>query len=295
MSAGKTYSNTTSWLFLAPFLLTSAVFLLWPLVLSIPLSLQQTYGPKTTAWVGADNFRFLLHDPLFWTALRNTAVFAATSILIQVPVSLGLALLLNRRQTRGRSFLRLVFFAPSLVGTVFAGLMFSILFEKHTGLVNTALHAVVPAFNPEFAWLESHVMAALVLSALWLYAGFNMIFFLAALQAMPAELHEAASLDGAGRLQRFRHVTLPHLMPVLSFVVLTSLLGSFQLFELPLALLRGPGPDNAGLTLVMYLYQTGFLTADLGYASAIGWSLAMILIVFAVLQRGFLSRTDRDS
>lgn len=280
------------WLFLSPFLLATAVFLAWPLVQSLLLSFQQTFGPRTSAWVGLENFRHLLSDPLFWKALRNTVVFAAGSVFLQLPLSLGLAMLLNRPGVRGRALFRLVFFAPSLVGLVFVGLLFSLMFEKRSGLVNTLLHSLFPAFDPEFAWLQAHVMPALIIAALWLYVGFNMIYFLAALQNVPDEQLEAAALDGAGPWDRFRHVILPEILPVVSFVVLLSLLGSFQLFELPFILLGGPGPDNRGLTIVMYLYQSGFVTGDLGYASAIGWALAVFMGGFALVHRLWLRREE---
>ncbi|MFH1498398.1 MAG: sugar ABC transporter permease [Verrucomicrobiota bacterium] len=280
------------WLFLAPFLATSAVFLLWPLGQSVVLSFQQTFGPQATRWIGLDNFRFLLGDALFWKAVRNTLLFTAGSVFIQLPLSLGLAMLLNRPGLRGRAFYRLVFFAPSLVGLVFVGMMFALFFEKRTGLINTGLHALFSGWDPDFAWLDVAVMPALILAALWLYVGFNMVYFLAALQNVPAELLEAADLDGAGPWDRFRHVVLPEILPVASFVLLLSLLGSFQLFELPFILLNGPGPDDAGLTLVMYLYNTGFVTGDLGYASAIGWVLAVALMGLAAAQRWFIRRTE---
>lgn len=280
------------WLFLSPFLFTLALFLAWPLVQSMLLAFQQTYGPRTSAWVGFSNFRFLLRDPLFWTALRNTVLFACGSIFIQLPLSLGLAMLLNQPRLRGRALFRLVFFAPSLVGLVFVGLLFSLMFEKRSGMVNIILHSLFPSFNPEFAWLQEYVMSSLIIAALWLYVGFNMIYFLAALQNVPEELLEASSLDGAGPWQRFRHVILPEILPVVSFVGLLSLLGSFQLFELPYILLGGAGPDNRGLTIVMYLYQNGFQSGDLGYASAIGWVLALILGGFALGHRLWLRRKE---
>lgn len=283
------------WVFLAPFLLTFGVFLVWPLVQSVTLVFQQTFGPKSTAWVGLGNFKFLYHDPLFWKAVRNTAVFAAGSVCIQLPLSLGLALLLNRPGLRGRAFFRLVFFAPSLVGLVFVGLLFSLIFAPRTGLVNTALHDFFPSFDPEFPWLQIYIMPALILSALWLYVGFNMVYFLAALQSVPEELMEAAALDGAGPWHRFRHIVLPEILPIASFVVLMSLLGSLQLFELPYVLLNGgPGPDNRGLTIVMYLYQTGFMTGDLGYASTIGWVLAFFMGAFALGQKWFNKRHEEN-
>ena len=268
------------------------MFLAWPLIQSVLLSMQQTYGPRTTRWIGFENFTFLLGDPLFWKALRNTVVFACGSVFLQLPLSLGLAMLLNRPGLKGRAFFRLIFFAPSLVGLVFVGLMFALMFEKRTGMINVALHALFASFNPEFPWLQEYVMPALILAALWLYVGFNMIYFLAALQNVPAELMEAAALDGAGPWQRFRHVVVPEIMPVVSFVVLLSLLGSFQLFELPFILLNGPGPDNSGLTIVMYLYQMGFSANDLGYASAIGWMLALMLGTFALGQRLWMKKEE---
>ena len=190
------------WLFLAPFFATSVVFLLWPLGQSVVLSFQQTFGPRATQWVGLDNFRFLFGDPLFWKAVRNTLLFTAGSMFIQLPLSLGLAMLLNRPGLRGRAFYRLVFFAPSLVGLVFVGMMFALFFEKRTGLINVGLNSLFSAWNPDFAWLDVAVMPALILAALWLYVGFNMVYFLSALQKVPAELREAADLDGGGSWDR---------------------------------------------------------------------------------------------
>lgn len=129
-------------------------------------------------------------------------------------------------------------------------------------------------------------MPAIILASLWMYIGFNMIYFLAALQSVSKDLTDAATVDGANARQRFYHITLPAIRPVASFVLLLSLIGSFQLFELPYLLLNQTGgPNNQGLTIVMYLYQTGFETGDLGYASAIGWSLAILLGGFAVVQQ----------
>ena len=201
--------NFAPWLFLAPFLGVFSVFTIWPLLRSFVLALQQTYGPGTTAWVGLRNFQFLATDPLFWTAALNTLQYTLGSLFIQLPVALGLALLLNRRGLRGRGVLRLTFFAPSLVGLPFVAMLFAPIFEKRTGLLNASLHWFFPLWNPEFAWMSEYVMSALILAALWIYAGFNMVYFLAALQNVPGELLEAAAMDGAGPWQRFRHVRFP--------------------------------------------------------------------------------------
>jgi ABC-type sugar transport system permease subunit len=281
------------WLFLAPFLLLFVLFTLWPLAQSLLLAFQQTFGPKSSTHVGAANFSFLLQDPMFWKAVRNTALYTLGAVLIQLPIALGLALLLNRPELKGRAVFRLIFFAPSLVGMVFVGIMFAQLFQKRTGLINAGLHALFPGWDPEFAWLDNHVMPSLFVASVWLYAGFNMIYFLAALQNVNRELMDAASIDGAGAWTRFRHIVLPEIRPVATFVVLLSVIGSFQLFELPWVLLdNSAGPNDRGLTVVMYLYQTGFLVGDLGYASAIGWVLGLILALAAALQLRFSSREE---
>jgi ABC-type sugar transport system permease subunit len=280
------------WAFSAPFLLLFVVFTLWPLVQSLVLAFQQTFGPKHTAFIGGKNFTFLVQDPLFWRAVRNTAVYTLGAVFIQLPIALGLALLLNRPGLKGRAFFRLIFFAPSLVGLVFVGVLFFQLLQKRTGMINAGLHTLFPSWDPEFAWLDNHVMASLLVASVWLYAGFNMIYFLAALQNVNRELLDAASIDGAGPWARFRHVVLPEIRPVATFVVLLSVIGSFQLFELPWVLMdSSSGPDDRGLTVVMYLYQTGFLVGDLGYASAIGWVLGLMLAAVAVAQVR-LNRTE---
>jgi ABC-type sugar transport system permease subunit len=274
------------YLFVAPFVLLFLMFMLYPLAQSIRYAFLATSGPQNTVFVGFDNFRFLLHDPDFWTALKNTTVFACCSVLLQLPLSLGLAMLLNARWLKGRNFFRLAFFSPHLVGQVFVGVLFALIFAPRFGLLNQGIHSLT-GYGLETKWLmnSSLIMPALVLTSLWMYVGFNMIYFLAALQAVDQNLYEAAQVDGASPWRQFRHVTLPSIKPVAVFVVLMSTIGSFQLFELPFVLFKGnPSPDNAGLTIVMYLYQTGFETGDLGYASAIGWMLVLVILTVSLVQ-----------
>lgn len=312
MTRPRNHFARTPWLFLAPFLTIFGVFTAYPFVQSMFLSMRQTFGPGTSAFVGAANYRAIASDPLFWKALTNTALYTAASVFIQLPLALGLAMLLNSPRLRGRAVLRMIFFAPSLVGVVFVAMMFTVMFDKRTGIINVALHrcsswtshgvewlaslfieaeaassfADSLVWSLDFAWLQDHVLIALVVASLWMWVGFNMIYFLAALQNVSAELNDAALVDGASRWQRFQCVVLPAIRPVAGFVVLLSIVGSFQVFELPWILLNNTGgPDNRGLTVVTYLYQTGFQAGDLGYASAIGWVLAIILIVCASLQR----------
>jgi ABC-type sugar transport system permease subunit len=270
---------------MAPFVLIFCTFMVYPLVQSIILAMQQTFGPKTTVFVGLKNFADLFADPFFWLAMRNTFVYAVAAVALQLPLALGLAMLLNRPRLRGRALFRLIFFSPSLVGTVFVAMMFALMFHEREGLVNALLRAVIPHFPQEFPWLQRYVMPALIIATLWMSVGFNMIYFLAALQGVDRECLEAADIDGANSWQKFLYVILPEIAPVTRFVMLLSLIGSFQLFELPYILLNGPGPENRGLTVVMYLYQYGFEVGDLGYASGIGWTLALVLVGLTILQR----------
>jgi ABC-type sugar transport system permease subunit len=302
MASRRLGPGLAPYVLLAPFILVFGVFVLWPLVQSVVLSTQQMFGPNASEYVGLDNFRFLARDPLFHKAVLNTLIFTAGSVFVQLPIALGLALLLNRPGLRGRNLLRLVFFSPQLVGLVFLAVMATVIFQKRTGVLNQLLHGVLGTRGEwllqggswlDYPWLETAIMPTLIISALWMYVGFNMIYLLAALQNVDRELTEAASIDGAGPCRRFTAVILPAIAPVAGFVVLLSIIGSLQLFELPYILLAGAGPDNRGLTIVTYLYQSGFETGDLGYASAIGWVLALLLAAFTVGQRSMVGGAAR--
>ncbi len=264
--------------FLAPFFALFGVFMVYPLFDSIRLSTYSVRGMRSQTFVGLENIERLLADPLFWTALWNTAYFAAGSLLLQLPVALALALLLSNARLKGRNLFRLSFFSPVLISGVFIAVIFYLLYDRRYGLVNRVL-------GSEIQWLQDPdlVMPALVLAGVWRWAGFNMVYFLAGLQSIRQELYEAAAVDGAGPWQSFVHVTIPALKPVIAFVVITSMIGSFQLFDLPYVLTEG-GPGNASMTMVMYLYKHGFEFINLGYAATIGWALAVIIGVISIIQ-----------
>lgn len=285
-SGYRAQHRAAPYLFVAPFVILFSVFGLYPIAKSLVLSLYATNGPKDAVFVGLSNYRFLLADGDFHRAVLNTAHYALWSVFLQLPCALALALLLSQRWLRGRELFRLAFFCPNLVGQVFVGVLFSVIFVPKYGLLNRALYAAfsVPL---DTKWLSNPllVMPALVLTSLWMYVGFNMIYFLAALQAVDRDLYEAAMVDGANPWHQFTAVTLPSIRPVGVFVLITSTIGSFQLFELPYIMLNNSaGPDNAGLTIVMYLFNNGFVTGDLGYASAVGWMLAFGLLAISLVQ-----------
>jgi ABC-type sugar transport system permease subunit len=285
-------SPTPRWapyLFLAPYALVTLVFFAYPFAHAIRLAFYQTAGPHARVWVGMGNFRYILSDPDFRTAVFNTAVFAVVGTAVMIPSSLGLALVLNSGHGRLRSWFRLFFFAPSVVGQIFVGIIFAVILAPDYGLLNRFLQALV-GWGLETRWLENSatVMPAIIITNLWLYAGFNMIYFLAALQNVDPNLVEAARMDGAGTWTVFRHVTLPAIRPVAVFVLLISTIGSFQLFELPYALMRSTtspyGPNNSALFIVGYLYDAAYSIGDLGLASAVGWVLALIMLTVCLIQ-----------
>lgn len=275
------------YLFVAPFIALFGTFMLYPLGRSIVLSLYKAASPRTMKFVGLDNYRFLLHDLAFRGAVLNTTYFAIVFIALQIPLSLGLAVVLNSPRLKGRKFLRFAFFSSHLVGNVFVAVIFSLMLTPRHGLINKAIGAVLPFVGTETQWTARPLLAmpAIVMASLWLSIGYGMIYFLAALQGVDRELYEAAEVDGAGRLSKFWHVTLPSLAPVLRFLVLVGLIGAFQLFELPFVLFgQTAGPAGYGSTIVMYLYFMAIDAGDLGFASAVGWMLVLIILVISLAQ-----------
>jgi ABC-type sugar transport system permease subunit len=273
------------YLFVSPFIILFCVFMLYPLGRSVVLAFYKAAGPREMQYVGLNNFRYLIHDPLFWDAVINTTYFAVLFLLLQIPMSLGAAILLNGKRIRFRAFFRFAMFSPFLVGGVFVAIIFQQLLAQRYGLVNQVIGAVFPFIGTETNWFGKPALAmpAVVIAALWISVGYGMVYFLAALQAVDRELYEAAEVDGAGRWAQFWHITLPGIRPVLIFLLLVGTIGAYQLFELPYVLFWGVW-TNYAITIVSYLFQMGFEAGDIGYASAIGWALVVIILIVSMIQ-----------
>jgi ABC-type sugar transport system permease subunit len=273
-------AKLSPYLFVAPFAILFCVFIIYPLVRSFQLSFYKTIGPAESRFVGFDNYRFLVTDKLMWLALAQTIGYAIAFISIQIPTALGLAVLLDSPRIRARPLFRFAFFSTHLVGSVFVAILFAQILSPRRGLLNDLL-------GVQIDWLSSPTLAlpAVLMAGLWLSVGYAMIYFLAALQSVDRELYEAAQVDGAGRWSQFWHVTLPGIRPVLVFMILVSSIGALQLFELPWVLFQqSPGPMSRALTVVMYLFSWGWSQGDLGYASAIGWTLVVLILTLAIVQ-----------
>ncbi|KUJ67413.1 lactose ABC transporter permease [Streptomyces albus subsp. albus] len=269
------------YLFVLPALLLFAAFKLYPIGWSFWLSLHRSVA-GTETFVGADNYTRLADDPLLRTALRNTAVILAVQVPVMLALATGLALALNSTLLRGRSVFRLGFFLPVVTGLVAYGIVFSVLLNQDYGLFNWLLGRVGADPIP---WLTDPLWAkiSLGLALTWHYTGYNAVILLARLQTIPQELYDAAAVDGAGPLAAFRHVTLPGLRPALLLTTVLSTIGTLQLFDEPYVL-TGGGPDNATLTIGVYLYQNAFKYFDFGYASAIAYALAVLTGLLGLIQ-----------
>lgn len=270
------------YLFIAPFFILFAIFMVYPLISSLVMGFYEMRGFKSRIFVGFENFTDLFQDPIFWKSLLNTTLFALGTLLLQLPIALFLAILLNAKFVKGKNFLRLAFFTPVLVAGVFVAIIFNLIYDQRAGLINNEFLL----FGKEIGWLSNpnYVMLAVIITGVWQWAGYNMIFFLAGLQGIRQELYEAAAVDGANWWQSFIHITLPSLRPVIAFVVVVSMIGSFQLFDLPYILTNGGEPADAGTTIVMYLYKNGFQFMRLGYAATIGWVLFIIIAIISIAQ-----------
>ncbi|HEY0617156.1 MAG TPA: sugar ABC transporter permease [Kribbella sp.] len=271
----------TAWLFLLPSLIGFLIFTAGPVLAAGVISLLNWNLFSAPTWAGLKNFARLGPDPTFWSALGNTAYFTFVSVPLTLAVSLALALLLNQGVRRIAIF-RSLLLLPYATITVAVAFVWIWLYIPHDGLINAALGAV-GIQGP--AWLidDNWAMPALIAMSVWKSFGFGMVVFLAGLQAIPQQLYEAAKVDGSSSWQSFRSVTLPMLSPSLFFVVVTSIIGSFQVFDQALIMTNG-GPGARTTTLVMYIYRTGFENYDQGYAAAQSLVLFGFIAVITAVQ-----------
>ncbi|BEL06996.1 sugar ABC transporter permease [Actinoplanes sichuanensis] len=233
-------------------------------------------------WTGLDNFRQMAADTTFWTALRNTLYYAAFHIPLTLGVSLGLALLLNRK-LRGVAFFRTVAFFPYITSIVAIAQIWNMLFSPGFGPINELLRWIGVDSPPGWTTSADWSMPAVIIVGTWRDMGYYMLLFLAGLQTIPGQLYEAATVDGASAWQRFRAVTLPGLRPTTFFITVLLTIGSFKVFDLILVMTNG-GPGQSTLVLAQYIFRKGFEENQFGYASAVSIVLFAICLVVTVIQ-----------
>ncbi len=287
MRTGPARRFPAAWLFVTPALGLIGLFFAVPVAAGLLLSLTDfdlyaIGAPGNARFLGLGNYVQVLSSPLFWKALGNSLYFVLAGGPLSVLVSLGAALLLNARRVRWPGLFRSVFFAPVVTTLVAVAIVWRYLYHPRYGLLNYGLGALgLPAVD----WLGDPrwAMPAIILLAVWKNFGYNMLIFIAGLEAIPQELYEAAHLDGAGAWRRFRHVTLPGLAPTFLFVGVITMLGHFQLFAEPYVMTQG-GPLRSTTTLVLLMYEEGFRWWRMGMAAAIAFVLFVIMLLGTVLQ-----------
>jgi cellobiose transport system permease protein len=283
---------------IAPFFILFFAFGLFPLIYTAYVSLHNVDlgNPDAQAWVGLANYTRLLHDQFFWNALRNTFSMGVISTVPQLLMALGLAHLLNYR-LRGRTFFRVSVLVPYATSTAAAAIVFAELFGRDFGLINWLLSLVG---IDRVDWESGRWTSQLAISAIvtWRWTGYNALIYLAAMQAIPADLYGAAAVDGAGRWQLFRHITIPSLRPAIVFTVVVSTIGATQLFGEPLMFGGGTGhlggANHQYQTLGVYLYDLGWYNFRLGRAAAVAWAMCLIIVLFVVIN-SLLARRIRSA
>jgi multiple sugar transport system permease protein len=280
-------SNTAAWFFLAPALVLIFVFFFLPVAASLVLSVTDfdIYGianTSNTRFVGFQNYVKLLHTPDFWNALKNTFYFAFVGGPLTIAVSLGAALLLNSKLVRFKGFFRTLYFTPFVTTLVAVAIVWRYLYHTRYGLFNYGLGKLGIA---PIDWLgDPHwAMPAIILMAVWKSFGYNMLIFIAGLQAIPEELYDAAQIDGASPWRQFWSITLPMLAPTLVFISVITMIGYFQLFAEPYVMTQG-GPLRSTTSVVLLMYEEGFRWWRMGYAAAIAFVLFIVILIATLLQ-----------
>ncbi|MER5627606.1 sugar ABC transporter permease [Streptosporangium sp. NPDC002544] len=282
----------TAILFVLPALVLFTLLVLAPILVAGYTSLHKWNGiGPPSDFIGLDNFTRLLNSDIFLGDLQNGGILVVLSLVVQLPLSLGLAVMLNQR-IRGRALYRLLFFAPYMLSEAITGVLFSLILSPEAGLANRLLTSW--GLEP-WSWLSEPdtVLFSIFLVITWKYFGFHMIIYLAGLQGIPKELHEAARIDGAGGWKVFRHVTLPLLGPTIRVSVFLSVIGTIQLFDL-VWILTGGGPSHASETMAVSMFEYGFKRTQIGYSSAISVAMFLISLVFALGYQRFVLRRDLE-
>jgi multiple sugar transport system permease protein len=285
------------YVFISPFLVLFAVFSVFPLLFSMYLAFQSwepTSGLDAMEFVGLENFRFALGDEWFWKSLGNTLWLAVVAGVPQHLVAIPLAVFIHQSIGRGRDAVVGAYFLPYITSTVAIAIMFGAVFSTDFGLANAALRAVFGGENIDWLGRAENLKPAVAFIIFWRYLGFNLVLYLAALQTIPKDLYEAATMDGASPWRQFLHITLPSLKPMMFFGVTLSVIGGLQLFEEPFILTGGSGgPDQSALTSAIYLYRMAFDFNDFGGASAMSWLLFLVVALLTWLtNRAFRSKGD---
>ena len=284
--------RATPYLFLAPGFLVFATFMLYPLAKAIQISFYhwQLMPGRTSQFVGLANYGAVLHDPISWIALRNTVLYAIGTVPTQILLGLVVAILLDSIW-RLRVFFRTLYYVPVITSWVVVSILFKYIFSSDAGLANYVLHDVFHILPRYVGWLQDVPTALFVVGLLgvWKGLGWSMLIFLAALQSIPKEVREAAAADGAGSIRTYTRVIIPMIAPVMLFVMVLLVIGSFNVF-ISVYLMTAGGPVHQTEVLLSYMYHQAFDYLDFGFGAALSNLLAVLIVGLSLLQIRFLRR-----
>ncbi|MEN6298513.1 MAG: sugar ABC transporter permease [Anaerolineaceae bacterium] len=273
---------------IAPAIIIMAVFVYYPVIQNIYLSLFRWSAiDPSMRFIGLENYFRILGDRIVGVALRNNVLYAVISVIFQVGVSLILAAIIEAKILRPRwaTFFRNTLFTPAVLAITVVGITFQLIYSPNTGLINQLLE-VIGLENLRHAWLgeESTAIYSIIAVSQWQWVGYDMILFIVAIQAIPEELYEAASIDGANGIQQFFHVTIPMVWETILVLMTITVIGGFKVFDIIWVMTAG-GPNHASETLGNYLYRVGFRNDEMGYAAALATVLFVITLLLTVVQQ----------
>jgi multiple sugar transport system permease protein len=281
----KKHKGLSQWLialpFIGPTLIGFTVFVIGPIIASFVLSFTSWDLLTPPQWIGLENYRFMVGNTLFWTVIQNTFLYLILYVPAAIVLPLLVAILLNR-PLKGISIFRAVYFLPVVTSTVAVALAWMWLYNPQYGVVNFFLK-IFGIQGPRWLADPRYAMLGIAIMSIWKVLGYNMVIYLAGLQGIPDEYYEVASIDGANAIQKFIHITLPLISPTTFFVLIISIINSFQIFEQTYVMTQG-GPANSTLTIALHIYQMAFQFHRMGYASALAYILFLLTLVVSLIQ-----------
>jgi multiple sugar transport system permease protein len=280
-------------MFVLPGLLLFSTFIIVPMIYSFRMSFfdWKIINPEQSEWIGLENYARAIGDPILRRAAVNTVAYALVTVPGQIFCGVGVAILLNQN-IRGRGFFRVVYYLPVISSWVIVSLLFEYMFSGQAGLINYLLRDVLGVIDKNILWLADPILAfvSIHLLGIWKGVGWTAVIALAGLQAIPEHLHEAAEVDGAGAMQRFRYITLPLLVPTLTFLTVVLSIGALNAYISNLLITNGGDPIDLTHFVLTLMYEATFTRLDFGYGSAISYLLTAFVFVISVVQIRMLQR-----
>jgi len=272
----------TAYLFITPFMLYFLIFVLVPIVGSIAISFTRWGVLEKPTLVGFRNYNRLLHDSYFWNSLYNTIYYTLGTTAGGVFLAFWIAAIIDESWFRGKTLFKVVYFLPTVTSMAAIAFVWMLLYSPNYGLLNFILTRLG---LPPLRWLSdpATAMPSMILLSIWKVLGYNIVIFLAGFQGIPDELYDAAAVDGANRLAQIRYITIPLMLPVITFVTVINVIGSFQVFD-QIFLMTSGGPMRRTEVMVYYIYRQGFALFKMGYASALAMALFIIILGFTIAQ-----------